>query len=156
LRPWALRPQLKRDPLGRGELPLKSEVHELSYAPAVPEGRFRVLSRVAALGLLPIALTVLRFGQPLWFILALLSVCAFESNRYRVSSITRLLSVIAQLGALLGLIALGGTIAFYAESGRQAPVLRGVIIVLVLGIVFVALTAFVGAVRTLRASVVEP
>ena len=88
--------------------------------------------------------------------LALLSVCAFESNRYRVSSIIRLLSLVAQLGALLGLVALGVTVAFYAESGRQSHIMRGSTVLIVLGIALVAVAAFVGGVRTLRDSVAEP
>jgi CDP-diglyceride synthetase len=128
----------------------------MSYAPAVPEGRPRVLSRVAAIVLLPITLTVLRVGQPWWFILALLSVCAFETNRYRVASIAGLLAVVAQLGAILGLLALGVTVAGFAESGRDAPVLRGVTILFILGMEAILVGAFVGAVRTLRSSVAEP
>ena len=128
---------------------------ELSYAPAV-EGKLRTLSRAAAIAILPIALVVLRLGQPVWFTLTLSAVAAFESNRYRVSSLTRLLSVVAQLGAIISVVALGGTVAFYAESGRQAPILRGLVILILLGVALVPLAALVGAVLTLRDSVVEP
>jgi hypothetical protein len=127
----------------------------VSYAPAV-EGRLRTLSRAAAIAILLLALVVLRLGQPVWFTLALLAVAAFESNRYRVSSLTRLLSVVAQLGAIIGVVVVGGAVALYAESGRQAPVLRGLAILIFLGVALVPLAAFVGAVRTLRDSVGEP
>lgn len=127
----------------------------MSYAPAV-EGTHRTLSRAAAIAILPIALVVLRLGQPVWFTLTLSAVAAFESNRYRVSSLTRLLSVVAQLGAIISVVALGGTVAFYAESGRQAPILRGLVILILLGVALVPLAALVGAVLTLRDSVVEP
>ena len=128
----------------------------MSYAPAVPEGASRLVSRVAAIALIPVAVVASRSGQILWLILALAAVCAFESNRYHLPSIARLLSVLAQLGAILGLLMLGATVAFFAESGRQAPVLRGLVLLIVAGIVFVAFSAFMGAVRTLSLSVAEP
>lgn len=115
-----------------------------------------MFSRVAAIVLVLIALKALQWAQPLWFIAALVAVGAFESNRYRLSSIARLLSVVTQLGVVVALGMLGWSIAFYAESGRQAPFLRGVVVLLVLGIVLVTLDAVVGAARTLRSSVVEP
>jgi hypothetical protein len=114
------------------------------------------LSRASAIAFLPVAVTALRSGQALWFFLALLALCAFESNRYRLSSIVRLLSVVAQLGAVFGLFLLGLTVAFYAESGRQAPFLGGVIILIFLGIVLMALGAVVGAIGTLKTAVAEP
>jgi len=127
----------------------------MSYAPPVPEGAAHTLSRVAAIVMLLMIPMTLSLGA-MWFILALLSGCAFESNRYRVSSIVRLLSVVLQVGAILGLVALGMTVAFLAESGRDAPFLRGVIILVVVGIVVMVLPAFVGALGTLRSSVAEP
>ena len=66
------------------------------------------------------------------------------------------MSLVAQLGAILGLVLVGVSVAFYAESGRQAPFLRGAAILLVLGAVLVALGAFVGALRTVKGSAAEP
>jgi cytochrome bd-type quinol oxidase subunit 1 len=114
------------------------------------------LSRAAALVLLPLAFAVLRFGQPLWFLLALVSAGAFESNRRQLSSIARLLSVVVQLGALLGLVAFGVAVASYAESGRQLRALRGVIVVGIAAIGVMALIATVAAIRTLSSPAAEP
>lgn len=128
----------------------------MSYAPAVDEGMPFTLSRAAALVLLPLAFAVLRFGQPLWFLLALVSAGAFESNRRQLSSIARLLSVVVQLGALLGLVAFGVAVASYAESGRQLRALRGVIVVGIAAIGVMALIATVAAIRTLSSPAAEP
>jgi len=127
----------------------------LSYAPAVPAGWSRVFSRVTAIALLPAALTALQSRQAMWVFFVFSSLAAFESNRYRLSSTVRLLAVVAQVACVLGLVAFGMTVAFYAESGRQAPFLRGLAVLFVLGIVLMALRALVGAVRTLAPSLAE-
>jgi len=127
----------------------------MSYAPPVPAGSSRLLSRVISIALLPAAVTALQSGQALWVFLVLSSLVAFESNRYRLPSTIRLLAVLAQVACVLGLVAVGATVAFYAESGRQAPFLRGLAVLLVLGLVLMALAALVGAVRTLAPALAQ-
>jgi hypothetical protein len=97
-------------------------------------------------------LTALQSRQAVWFLFVLASLAAFESNRYRLPSTVRLLAIVVQVAFVIGLIALGVTVAFYAESGRQVPLLRGLAVLLVLGLVLMALGALVGAVRTLAPS----
>jgi hypothetical protein len=127
----------------------------LSYAPPVSDGWSRLLSRVTSIALLPAALTALQSGQPLWVFLGVSSVVAFESNRHRLPSTVRLLAVVAQLACVCSLVALGVTAAFYAESGRQAPFLRGLAVLVVLALAVMALRALVGAVRTLAPSLAQ-
>jgi len=98
----------------------------LSYAPPVPAGWSRLFSRVTSIALLPAALTALQSRQAMWLFFVLSSLAAFESNRYRLPSIVRLLAVVAQVAYVLGLVALGATVAFYAESGRHRPHSSGV------------------------------
>ena len=123
----------------------------MSNVDGLQTGWARLLSRVAALFILPLALSALRIGAGWYAFLAIATSLAYESNRHRVPSIVRLLAIVMQALGLLAFAALVVMMAMYAEAGHRGYEYISVLLWLVLAaVLFVGVVATVAAARTLR------